>query len=238
MAIISILVMPTLKAEVPDTACDLVYQATNNVESGNGGQDYVTNIQMSVYNSDLVGGPKNAGNFDIYDWNGELVESIYGDYELSMNKQQSLTGYVDGTYTYILDGTYKGTFNVNHEMQAIVAVDMAYYNGCNHDAYGKYIDPNSIPEYDSGIVIQASSNDSDIQSMILVDDQNIVEESEDTFLINNEVSLNTESKILIFSLIMVLTLIVFTLVVLIFTLKKMLVNNVDYLSSMIIVQII
>lgn len=50
---------------------------------------------------------------------------------------------VDGTYTFIVNDTYKGTFNVNHEMQNLLSIDMSQYNQCNHDAYGGYRDPNT-----------------------------------------------------------------------------------------------
>lgn len=143
-------------SEIPDTACSLIYDASN-VEAGNGGQEYKTNVQIGVINGiDHVDDSVYAGNFDIYDLNGNLVESVTGDYKQSMENNQGLTGLIDGTYTYILDDTYVGTFNVNHEMQAIVTVDMDFYDSCNHDENGTYFNPNSEVATD-----EASSSESE-----------------------------------------------------------------------------
>lgn len=136
-------------SEIPDVACPYEFDFSN-VEVGSGGQDYVTNVQVKV-TPDAEPGPF---NIDLYDWLGSYIESTYYDadanYAITMGADPEdipgFTGLVDGTYTFIVNDTYKGTFNVNHELQGLLNIEMSRYNQCNHDAYGGYIDPNTVSE--------------------------------------------------------------------------------------------
>lgn len=222
-----VLATPTFSASVPDTACDLIYDATPGVEVGNGGQDYITNVEMAVYNSELPDGGKYAGDFDIYDWNGDLVERVSGDYELSMSKREIVTGLVDGTYTFVLDDTYKGTFNIDHEMQALVGVDMAYYNYCNHDAYGSYIDPNTIYEPTTDTIMPSSSIEGGSTSEENIEEFDVSKNEDnsnaaDQTSSSNEIGQKSGYMILIVAVIIILGLIAVIIIGLsiLYTLKK------------------
>lgn len=145
IVVLAILVTPIFNAsEIPETACPIIYDFSN-VEVGDGGQDFVTNVEVGI-SPDAEPGPF---NIDLYDWLGNYIESTYfdsnEDYSVltGMPEPPGFTGLVDGTYTFIVNDTYKGTFNVNHEMQGLVSIDMSKYNQCNHDAYGGYRDPNT-----------------------------------------------------------------------------------------------
>lgn len=163
IGILAILVIPAFNAsDIPETACPNIYDFSN-VEPGDGGQDYITDVQVGL----SPGAEPGPFNIDLYDWLGNYIESTYYDADIDYSvltgtdEPPAFTGLVDGTYTFIINDTYKGTFNVNHEMQGILNIDMSKYNQCNHDASGSYIDPNTIYYYDNeGNYLDPSSSES------------------------------------------------------------------------------
>ncbi len=232
IVVLTMLLLPIFKAgDIPDTACDLVYDATPYLEPGDGGQDYISSVQMMVSNSSDPGSGKYAGNFDVYDWNGDYIVSVYGDYEVSMSNPQLLTGFVDGTYTYVLDGTYKGTFDVDHEMQAIVDVDMAFYDACKYE-YDDYRNPtqtahsigneyntNNIYNGDMTLASEEESKVSEEESKASEEESKASEEESKTSS-SDEAYLKFGYLILVSILIVVLMMIILALLAVIFSLRK------------------
>lgn len=144
IVLLAIIATPPLNAsEIPDVACPYEYDFSN-AESGNGGQDYITDLPIVVENNPIV---SEVINIDLYDWFGQYIESV--EYDTTprvmadgIGYEYFFTGLVDGTYTFVINDTYKGTFNVNHELASAINIDMGMYMQCYHDAYGNYIDPN------------------------------------------------------------------------------------------------
>lgn len=115
------------------SACEseAIIDSTPDVVPGNGGQDYVSSVWFSIYSSDTQYPHSYSASIAIYDWNGKHVEDIEGD-PLSPNQEpMEATGIVDGTYTYVINGNYKGTFNVNHNIKNEVLIDAANFTNCD-----------------------------------------------------------------------------------------------------------
>lgn len=131
-------------SEIPEAVCPIVNDFSN-TEPGDGGQDYITDVPIDIEYYPVV---NEVVSIDLYDWFNEYVETVVYDTTPrvmgnGIGYEYFFTGLVDGTYTFIIDNTYKGTFNVNHEYGSAVYINMSMYTQCYHDAYGNYIDPNT-----------------------------------------------------------------------------------------------
>ncbi len=134
LILVNTFAIPTISASGSNNSCtnntNLVINSTPDVVPGNGGQDYVSEVWFSFYNSNTNYPHSYAADIAIYDWNGKHVEDVPGD-EMDPNPApQKATGIVDGTYTYVLDGIHKGSFNVNHNIKNEVVIDLAAFDNC------------------------------------------------------------------------------------------------------------
>lgn len=122
----------TIFAGKTDDWCstEIVLDSTPEVEPGNGGQDYISSVWFSFYMSDNNYPHSYAVDISIYDWNGVYVEEVDGDSNNPNPSSEEATGLVDGTYTYLLDGKYKGTFDVNHNIKNEILIDLSYFQNC------------------------------------------------------------------------------------------------------------
>lgn len=118
---------------------DFILNSTPDVESGNGGQDYVSEVYFWIDEPYEGGGTKPVGRYiEIYDWNGKHVEDVEPNYSGNAYNTttgasvETATGIVDGTYTYVLETGEKGSFNVNHNIENNVYINLADFDNCDN----------------------------------------------------------------------------------------------------------
>lgn len=169
-----LLMLPMYSAsEIPEVACPYVYDFSNNVGVGDGGQNYVTDVMI-----DITGALNILMYVDLYDWMGNYIESVTYDGNADYNNLEGrpapgFTGLVDGTYTFIINDTFKGTFNVNHEMQGLLIINTDMYSSCYRDAEGHFIDINELNyEEQSGLQSEVISEEqSELQSEVISEEK-------------------------------------------------------------------
>lgn len=153
--VVSIFSNQTVSATT-NTLCteDNILISTPDVEPGNGGQNYVSDVTFSITNSDLNNDLQHfASDIAIYDWNGKHVEDVTSDSN-DPNPIQVATGIVDGTYTYVLSSGNTGTFNVNHNIDNIVLIDLADFENCNN-TNANFVDNNDQIQNEDKTFIQS-----------------------------------------------------------------------------------
>lgn len=155
---------PSISASKSSTSTELtscssgqkIINTTPDVNPGNGGQSYISNVDFDFHNA-WSADPSTytfTDTIKIYDWNGKNVEDI----EIT-DSYGTATGLVDGTYTFTfindLGETNKGQFDVNHNINNTVHVEMTEYL-CGFDSKIDYIQGNRND--DSGYVEISDEN--------------------------------------------------------------------------------
>lgn len=108
-----------------------IINSTPDVIAGNGGQNYVSDVSFGLYSSATKYPHSYNADIAIYDWNGKHIMDLEPDNDSPSPEPQIATGIVDGTYTYVLNGVNKGSFNVNHNIKNVVTIDMAEFTKCD-----------------------------------------------------------------------------------------------------------
>ncbi len=121
---------------------NLIVNATPSVQPGTGGQDFVSEVRFEFHNR-WATDPSRYGytnTIQIYDWNGNQVQ------EVSIETGSGYaTGLVDGTYIFTftndIGDSNTGQFNVNHNIDNQVYVEMGDYL-CGYDTKLDYVQNN------------------------------------------------------------------------------------------------